>query len=133
MTSVAGLPSYVVISPVKDEGRFLQRMGESLARQSHAPMHWVIVDDGSTDDTAEVADRFAVAHNWVSVVRREPAAGRTRGAPVVHAFNAGLAVAPPNSELVSSSTVTCFCPPTISNGWPVLSGTSRARGWSVAS
>lgn len=40
-------------------GRFLSEQLESLARQSDLPCELVICDDGSTDETLQVLDRFA--------------------------------------------------------------------------
>lgn len=84
------LPSYAIVSPVKDEAAFLRRTAESLLAQRHQPRAWVIVDDGSGDGTAEIARELAAEHDWITV--RETGAGgpRSRGGRIVRAFNAGL-------------------------------------------
>ena len=84
------LPSYAIVSPVKDEAAFLDRTATSLLAQRHRPRAWVIVDDGSSDGTVEIARRLAAEHDWVTV--RETGAGgpRSRGGRIVRAFNAGL-------------------------------------------
>jgi poly-beta-1,6-N-acetyl-D-glucosamine synthase len=45
---------YVIISPVKDEGRFVERTLESVASQTIRPQQWIIVDDGSADETPAI-------------------------------------------------------------------------------
>ena len=55
-------PSYVVITPVRDEVEHIERTIESMAAQSNLPTRWVVVDDGSTDGTGEILDRRADAH-----------------------------------------------------------------------
>jgi poly-beta-1,6-N-acetyl-D-glucosamine synthase len=87
----ADLPSYVAISPVKDEARHLRRTAEAMLAQTHRPQRWVIVDDGSTDGTFEIAAEYAAAHDWIVVQRSRAGGRRERGAPIVRAFNQGLA------------------------------------------
>ena len=45
---------YVIVSPVKDEEAYLDRMINSVLRQTALPARWVIVDDGSCDDTPQI-------------------------------------------------------------------------------
>ena len=63
----------------------------SLLSQTVRPHAWVIVDDGSADDTAVIADRLAAEHSWISVIRRARRTTRERGGPIVRAFAAGMA------------------------------------------
>jgi biofilm PGA synthesis N-glycosyltransferase PgaC len=85
------LPDYAVISPVKDEARDFERTAQALLAQTHRPRRWVVVDDGSTDRTFEIASRYAAAHDWITVMRARASGRRERGAPIVRAFNQGLA------------------------------------------
>jgi poly-beta-1,6-N-acetyl-D-glucosamine synthase len=87
----ARLPSYAVISPVKDEAAHLARTLESMVAQSHRPVRWVLVDDSSRDETAAIASRYAERHDWIRVVASEDRSGRARGGKIVRAFNTGLA------------------------------------------
>jgi poly-beta-1,6-N-acetyl-D-glucosamine synthase len=85
------LPSYSVITPVKDEARHLERTAEALVAQTHRPLQWVVVDDGSTDRTFDIASGYAAKHDWITVMRSRASGRRERGAPIVRAFNRGLA------------------------------------------
>jgi biofilm PGA synthesis N-glycosyltransferase PgaC len=51
ISSEAVALSYVVITPVRNDPRNLYRLGQSMKQQTRPPKLWVIVDDGSTDDT----------------------------------------------------------------------------------
>ncbi len=84
------LPSYSVVSPVRDEADYLAVTAASLASQTHRPQRWVIVDDGSSDDTREIAEEWAAEHPWIRVVATDAKHERARGAPIVAAFNRGL-------------------------------------------
>lgn len=48
--------SYILICPVKNEEQNLPRLAESIMEQTIQPVVWLIVDDGSTDDTSRVID-----------------------------------------------------------------------------
>jgi glycosyltransferase involved in cell wall biosynthesis len=103
----------VIVSPVRDEAEHLQRTIDSIVAQEHRPAEWVIVDDGSTDATAQIAAAAANAHDWIRVVPREGRAGaaRGRGKPIVEAFNAGLATVTVQHEFVVKMDGDLFVPP----------------------
>lgn len=86
--------SYVLVSPCRDEARFLQRTLDSVAAQSLRPVKWVIVDDGSTDTTPQLLAKFSSEYPWIAVVRREDRGRRRVGPGVVDAFYAGFHALP---------------------------------------
>ena len=53
------LPSYVVVTPVRDEVRHIEATLAAVCAQTHLPARWVIVDDGSSDGTGALLDRHA--------------------------------------------------------------------------
>ena len=83
------LPSYVVVTPVRDEEKYLLLTIESMVRQTIIPTEWVIVNDGSTDKTGTIADEAAANYPWIRVVHRPNRGFRQAGGGVVEAFNAG--------------------------------------------
>jgi glycosyltransferase involved in cell wall biosynthesis len=83
-------PTYAIVTPARNEAENLSRLADSIAAQTIVPAQWVIVDNGSTDETARVADRIARSHDWVTVIRTAGESLPVRGAPVVRAFNAGF-------------------------------------------
>ena len=82
------LPAYVLITPARNEEAFLEKTIESMIRQTMPPVKWVIVDDGSTDRTAEIVGRYLADHPWMELVQRPQRMDRSF-AGKVHAFNAG--------------------------------------------
>src|SRR3981081_1052163 len=80
---------YVLITPARNEAAFIERTLASMVSQTDLPERWVIVDDASTDRTAEIAESYAQRFSWIEVVRRPHQLERSF-AGKVHAFNAGL-------------------------------------------
>ena len=52
------LPGVTVLTPTYNRARTLPRLFDSLCAQTHREFEWLIVDDGSTDGTAELVRRF---------------------------------------------------------------------------
>src|SRR5439155_12938279 len=83
-------PRILVITPAKDEAEYIERTIASMVGQTHRPARWIIVDDGSSDDSGRIADEAARQHPWIQVVHRQPGSGRKVGPGVVAAFYDGL-------------------------------------------
>ena len=92
--------TYAVITPVRDEAENLARLADCMQAQTIQPDAWVIVDNGSVDDTLELANRLAAAHDWIRTITAEPADVARPGAPIVRAFNVGLAQLDALSDVV---------------------------------
>jgi glycosyltransferase involved in cell wall biosynthesis len=80
---------YVLITPAHNEETFIGKTLDSMVAQTSVPVRWVIVDDGSTDRTAEIVKSYADRVPWIELVQRTQRNGRDF-AGKVHAFNAGL-------------------------------------------
>src|SRR5262249_40585942 len=86
------LPSYAIVTPVKNEAGRLELTRRSVCEQTHRPAQWVIVDDGSTDGTRGLAESWAENEPWIRVIDAESATSeRARGGRVVRAFERGRA------------------------------------------
>jgi biofilm PGA synthesis N-glycosyltransferase PgaC len=81
---------YLLISPCRDEAKYLRRTLDSVAAQSVQPAAWVIVDDGSTDETSTILEEYALRLPYLHVVRRRDRGRREVGPGVIAAFYAGL-------------------------------------------
>jgi len=81
-------PAYVLVTPSRNEEAFIEKTIQSVIRQTLLPAKWIIVNDGSTDSTGAVAERFAKDHSWIEVVNR-PVRKERNFAAKVHAFNVG--------------------------------------------
>jgi biofilm PGA synthesis N-glycosyltransferase PgaC len=55
---------YLLISPCRDEARYMRRTLDSVARQTVQPALWIVVDDGSTDETPAILEEYAARLPW---------------------------------------------------------------------
>ena len=80
---------YVLITPAHNEEAFIEKTLASMVAQTQLPERWVIVDDGSTDRTAQIVEGYASRYQWIELFRVPERIDRSF-AGKVHAFNAGL-------------------------------------------
>ena len=80
---------YVLISPCRDEAAYMRETLDSVIAQSLRPARWVIVDDGSTDETPRVLAEYARRHDWIEIVTLGDRGRRSVGPGVIEAFYAG--------------------------------------------
>jgi glycosyltransferase involved in cell wall biosynthesis len=83
-------PKYVIISPVRDEEEYITETIQSVMAQTMLPYEWVIVDDGSTDDTGKIIDGYASKIPWIKAVHRDNRGFRKAGGGVIEAFYDGF-------------------------------------------
>jgi len=88
--TVEQLPTYVLVTPARNEAEFIEATIQSMVAQTVHPLRWVIVSDGSTDGTDEIVERYSAAHEWIELLKM-PERKERHFAGKVHAFNAGLA------------------------------------------
>ena len=55
-------PRYVVISPVRNEEKYINRTLDAIIAQTIKPSEWVLVDDGSSDKTREIITQYSVKY-----------------------------------------------------------------------
>jgi poly-beta-1,6-N-acetyl-D-glucosamine synthase len=84
------LPTYVLITPARNEAMFIESTIKSVVAQTILPVKWVIVSDGSTDGTDDIVRKYSVAFPWVELVCL-PDCRERNFAGKVNAFNAGQA------------------------------------------
>jgi glycosyltransferase involved in cell wall biosynthesis len=81
---------YALVTPARNEERFIKATLDAVCCQTILPVSWVIVDDGSLDCTADIAEEYAQRVPWIEVVRRPRRVERSF-AGKAEAFNAGFA------------------------------------------
>jgi biofilm PGA synthesis N-glycosyltransferase PgaC len=81
--------SYIVITPVRNEEKYLPGTIQCMAGQTILPAQWLLIDDGSTDDTGRILDEAAARFKWITVIHRKDRGFRQAGSGVMQAFYEG--------------------------------------------
>ena len=84
-------PLVSVVIPVFNGERFLREAVESVLAQKYSPLEIIMVDDGSTDGTADVARSLPETVRYLHQSNQGPAAARNRG--IEHAQGSLIAFA----------------------------------------
>ena len=56
---------YFIVTPAKDEEKSLPSTIYSIERQTVKPVLWIIVDDGSTDNSPQIIESAKKKHDWI--------------------------------------------------------------------
>jgi len=80
---------YVIITPVRNEEKYIEKTIQSLIVQTIKPLEWVIVDDGSTDNTVNIIKAYIHDHSWIKLKQKVDRGFRQAGTGVIEAFYDG--------------------------------------------
>lgn len=81
---------YYVVIPAHNEEAFIQFTLDSLASQTILPKKVIVVNDNSTDKTAEIVTKFALENSWLSLTNETSEAIHLPGSKVIQAFYKGF-------------------------------------------
>jgi glycosyltransferase involved in cell wall biosynthesis len=103
---------YSLISPARNEAQYIKKTLDSVLAQTVLPKRWIIIDDGSTDDTPRILAEYAAKHDFIEVHTRANRGRRALGGGVVEVFNSGLELlADDSGEFVCKLDVDLILPP----------------------
>jgi biofilm PGA synthesis N-glycosyltransferase PgaC len=80
---------YLLVTPCRDEAKYARRTLDSVTRQTVLPALWIIVDDGSKDQTPDILREYAARFPFIRIVTRGDRGDRKLGGGVIDAFYAG--------------------------------------------
>lgn len=81
---------YILITAARNEEAFIARTLDSVTAQTQLPERWVVIDDGSSDRTAEIVAAYAQKFPWLKLIRNPKREGRNFAAKA-NAVNTALA------------------------------------------
>jgi biofilm PGA synthesis N-glycosyltransferase PgaC len=79
---------YVLITPARNEEKYIEGTIQSVIHQTVLPEAWIIVSDGSTDGTDDIVRKYLGQYPWIQLVRMPERRDRHFAAKV-GCFNAG--------------------------------------------
>src|SRR3970282_2827968 len=81
---------YYIVIPAHNEEAFISLTLQSLISQTHLPKKVVVVNDNSTDTTAEIVLAFAKENPFITLVNKTSSAIHLPGSKVIQAFHKGF-------------------------------------------
>jgi glycosyltransferase involved in cell wall biosynthesis len=83
--------NYYIVIPAHNEEKFIALTLQSLVSQTALPKKVVVVNDNSTDKTAQIVAAFAKEHPFITLVNSASEAIHLPGSKVIQAFHKGYA------------------------------------------
>jgi len=103
---------YLLVTPCRDEAKYARRTLESIVRQTVLPALWVIVDDGSKDETPAILKEYADKYPFIRIITRADRGDRKLGGGVIDAFYTGYeSVNPDDFDYVCKMDLDLDMPP----------------------
>ncbi len=87
---------YLLVTPCRDEAQYARRTLDSVIHQTERPSLWIIVDDGSTDETPAILAEYADRYDFIRVIGGKPREERRVGPGVIDAFYCGYGAVDPS-------------------------------------
>lgn len=92
--------NYYIVIPSHNEETFVSQTLQSLVEQTVLPAKLVVVNDNSTDKTADIINDYAEKHPWISLVNKTSDAIHLPGSKVIQAFQKGLETLDDNYDIM---------------------------------
>jgi len=103
---------YCLISPARNEAEYISETLDSVLAQTVRPKRWIVIDDGSTDDTPKIVAKYAAKHRFIEVHSRADRGRRALGGGVVEVFDQGMEILGDDpAEFVCKLDVDLILPP----------------------
>jgi poly-beta-1,6-N-acetyl-D-glucosamine synthase len=103
---------YCLITPCRDEAKYARRTLDSITKQTVLPALWIIVDDGSGDETPKILEEYASKFPWIRVIRRADRGDRKLGGGVIDAFYTGYdSITPSDFDYICKFDLDLDIPP----------------------
>jgi glycosyltransferase involved in cell wall biosynthesis len=91
---------YYIVIPAHNEQAFISFTLQSLISQTHLPKKVVVVNDNSTDKTAEIVLAFAKENPFITLVNKTSSAVHLPGSKVIQAFHKGFESLDDNYDII---------------------------------
>lgn len=91
---------YYIVIPAHNEEKFIGLTLQSLVSQTLLPNKIVVVNDNSTDKTADIVGNFSKQYPFISLIEKKSAGVHLPGSKVIQAFQAGFDTLDGNFDVI---------------------------------
>ena len=91
---------FYIIIPAHNEAEFIGRTLQSLSAQSLKPRKLLVVNDQSSDETAEIVKKFTEKYPFISLLNISSSEAHLPGSKVINAFNHGFSQLDKNFDVI---------------------------------
>ena len=70
--------NFIMITPAKNEEKFLPHVINSVVNGSYAPVLWLIIDDGSSDSTLSILQAYCDKYKFIRYISLNDSSGKER-------------------------------------------------------
>ncbi len=102
---------YYIVIPSHNEEKFIAQTLQSIIEQTVLPKKLVVVNDNSTDGTADLVMAFAEKNQWITLVNKTSDAIHLPGSKVIQAFQKGLETLDDNYDIIVKADADLIFPP----------------------
>jgi glycosyltransferase involved in cell wall biosynthesis len=93
---------YSIVIPAHNEEKYIADTLNSISEQTVLPLQVIVVDDNSTDRTAQIAEKFAQKHAFIHLIHSgSQSTSHEPGGKIIHAFYKGFEQLVPGWNIVS--------------------------------
>jgi biofilm PGA synthesis N-glycosyltransferase PgaC len=85
--------NHIVVTPCKNEEDFISTLIDSMINQTIRPKEWVIIDDGSIDNTHNIIKEASKNEEWIKYFYIKSENNRNRGCEIAKLFSYGIEMA----------------------------------------
>lgn len=103
--------NYYIIIPAYNEEKFIALTLQSLVEQTVLPSKVVIVNDNSTDSTAEIVSTFSKKYPFILLVNKFSDAIHLPGSKVIQAFQKGFELVDAHYDFIVKADADLIFPP----------------------
>ena len=94
------MKNYYIVIPSHNEEKYISLTLQSIIKQTVLPKKLVVVNDNSTDKTAEIVLAFAEKNSFISLVNKTSEAIHLPGSKVIQAFQKGFETLDDNYDFI---------------------------------
>ena len=80
---------YIIITAARNEGEYIENLIQSVVSQTILPFKWIIVSDGSKDNTEDIVTRYINQYDFINYIKINGDKERNFGSKI-KAFNEGV-------------------------------------------